>query len=240
LVRYGWEHAKARTKARGRVPWAYHNGRVEVVPVTLQEVLEQARALYPELGELNHETARTWAKRGLWPRATRQRGRGQGQGRVGDYPEGSPAELATAAYLMSLRYTQAEIRTVREWYLEGIPVAVPISRALAVGTSPGEAKGCTAAEQAAGALVGVWCEQSLTRQARDLLKCLRLYARTLILHRCGMGAIWPFGECRSTRIEGGRVWYMVSLPGVWLDGRHGDDAELQAADATVRGIHGEN
>ena len=63
------------------MPWAYHDGRVEVVPVTLQEVIERARALYPDLGELNPATARTWAKRGMW----REPSTGQGQGARGGW-----------------------------------------------------------------------------------------------------------------------------------------------------------
>lgn len=184
--------------------------------MTLPEVIEQARALYPEMGELHPETARTWAKRDMWPRALKQVGQGQGKGRVGIYPDDSPAELATAAYLMALRYTQAEISTARMWYLEGIPEGEPVARAL------------TGADQALG------------RRERDLLNCLRLYARTLILHRAGRCAIWPFGEFRTAVTEAGRVWYAVSLPGVWTDPRHAGEAELDRADSIVREIHGED
>jgi hypothetical protein len=187
-----------------------------VEPVTLEEVLEQARALYPEMGELNPETARTWAKRDMWPRALKQVGQGQGKGRVGIYPDDSPAELATAAYLQALRYRQAEIAQARTWYLEGIPAGEPVARALIGG------------------------EQALGRRERDLLNCLRLYARTLILHRAGRCAIWPFGEFRTAVTEAGRVWYAVSLPGVWTDPRHAGEAELDRADSIVREIHGED
>ena len=51
--------------------------------MTLEEVLEQARALYPEMGELNPETARTWAKRDMWPRALKQVGQGRARGEWG-------------------------------------------------------------------------------------------------------------------------------------------------------------
>ena len=104
------------------MPWAYHDGRVEVVPVTLQEVIERARALYPDLGELNPATARTWAKRDMWPRALKQVGQGQGKGRVGDYPEESPAELAVAAFLkygLKRRFKDADIARARRFWLSG-------------------------------------------------------------------------------------------------------------------------
>jgi len=214
LEKHGRELAKARTKARGRVPWAYHNGRVEVVPVTLQEVIEQAQGVYPEL-EVNLPAARKWIARGLLD-AAKISGCGQGLGTRADYPADAGPQMATAAYLMALRYTQAEISTARMWYLEGIPEGEPVARAL------------TGADQALG------------RRERDLLNCLRLYARTLILHRAGRCAIWPFGEFRTAVTEAGRVWYAVSLPGVWTDPRHAGEAELDRADSIVREIHGED
>jgi hypothetical protein len=95
---------------------------VEVVPVTLQEVIEQARALYPGMGELKPETARTWAKRGLMPGVLRQAGRGKGKGRVGDYPETSPAEMAAAAFLkygLERRFKDADIARARQFWISG-------------------------------------------------------------------------------------------------------------------------
>jgi hypothetical protein len=95
---------------------------VEVVPVTLEEVIERAREIYPDLGELNPATARTWAKRGMWPRALKQVGQGQGKGRVGDYPEESPAELAAAAFLkqgLRRRFKDADIARARQFWLSG-------------------------------------------------------------------------------------------------------------------------
>jgi hypothetical protein len=213
LEKHGRELAKARTKARGRVPWAYHNGRVEVVPVTLQEVIEAARGVYPEL-EVNLPAARKWIARGLLD-AAKISGRGQGLGTRADYPADAGPQMATAAYLMALRYTQGEIAQARQWYLEGIPEGEPVAQALIGG-------------------------QALERRERDKLQCLRLYARSLILHRCGMGAIWPFGEFRTAVLEAGRVRYIVSLPGVWRDPRHEGEAELDRADSIVRDIHGED
>ena len=116
---------------------------------------------------------------------------------------------------MGLRYTQAEIAQARTWYLEGIPEGEPVAQALIGG-------------------------QALERRERDKLQCLRLYARTLVLHRAGMGAIWPFGEYRTAVLEAGRVRYVLSLPGVWTDPRHTGEAELDRADAIVREIHGED
>lgn len=90
--------------------------------MTLQEVIEQARALYPGMGELKPETARTWAKRGLMPGVLRQAGRGKGKGRVGDYPETSPAEMAAAAFLkygLERRFKDADIARARQFWISG-------------------------------------------------------------------------------------------------------------------------
>ena len=162
------------------MPWAYHDGRVEVVPVTLQEVIEAARALYPDLGELNPATARTWAKRGMWPRALKQVGQGQGKGRVGDYPEESPAQLATAAFLkqgLKRKFTDAQIAWARQFWLNG-----------------GEARGEEAGEVLPGFLnlaryedwFGVGTMESLQR-ALDIV----IYASRLELARRGMDVSQP-------------------------------------------------
>jgi len=162
------------------VPWRWHDGRVEVVPVTLQEVIEQARALYPGMGELNPATARTWAKRGMWPRALKQVGQGQGKGRVGDYPEESPAELAVAAFLkqgLRRRFKDADIARARQFWLSG-----------------GEARGKEAGEILPGFLnlahyedwfgVGTW--EALQR-ALDIV----IYASRLEMARRGMDVRQP-------------------------------------------------
>ena len=179
------------------MPWRWHDGRVEVVPVTLQEVIEQARALYPGMGELNPATARTWAKRGMWPRALKQVGQGQGKGRVGDYPEESPAQLATAAFLkqgLKRKFTDAQIAWARQFWLNG-----------------GEARGEEAGEVLPGFLnlaryedwfgVGTW--EALQR-ALDVV----IYASRLEMARRGMDVSQPvraefrvtFSDCPTVAV----------------------------------------
>ena len=162
------------------MPWRWHDGRVEVVPVTLQEVIEQARALYPGMGELKPETARTWAKRGLMPGVLRQAGQGKGKGRVGDYPETSPAEMATAAFLkygLERRFKDADIARARQFWISG-----------------GEARGDEVGEILPGLLslasydgwfgIGTW--ESLQR-ALDIV----IYASRLEMARRGMDVRQP-------------------------------------------------
>ena len=158
------------------MPWAYHDGRVEVVPVTLQEVIVRARALYPDLGELNPATARTWAKRDMWPRALKQVGQGQGKGRVGDYPEESPAELAVAAFLkygLKRRFKDADIARARLFWLSG---------AKAQGAEAEEIlPGLLAAAMYRDCWFGIYEAESL-HKALDVL----IYASRLEMARRGM------------------------------------------------------
>ena len=120
LVAYGVKHAKRGTKARGRVPWRYHTGRVGVPGVTLQEVIEEARRLYPDLS-IKPATARKWIERSLLPNPTVE-ARGGRQGNRAHYPDDSPAQMAVAAHLQDSGFTQRQIAQARRIVLEGVPV----------------------------------------------------------------------------------------------------------------------
>lgn len=154
------------------------------------------------------------------------------------YSADSPAQMATAAYMAELRFTQRDVAQAREWTLEGIPVSEDAGGALQAGAGP--ATGYTVPEQVAGAVAGVWGEIDISPKARHMVRCLRLYARTLALARAGKCPIWPFGEYRTTRIEAGRLRYTVSLPGAYIDPRHQGEEELLVADSTVKEIHNES
>ena len=67
--------------------------------MTMPEVIEAARRLYPDMGELKLATARTWVTRGMVSAAVRQAGQGRGRGRVGDYPDIAAQEMAVAGFL---------------------------------------------------------------------------------------------------------------------------------------------
>lgn len=67
--------------------------------MTMPEVIEAARRLNPDMPELKLATARTWVTRGMVSAAVRQAGQGRGRGRVGDYPDTTPYEMAVAAFL---------------------------------------------------------------------------------------------------------------------------------------------
>jgi len=67
--------------------------------VTMPEVIEAARRLYPDMPELKLATARTWVTRGMVSAAVRQAGQGRGRGRVGDYPDIAAQEMAVAGFL---------------------------------------------------------------------------------------------------------------------------------------------
>lgn len=92
--------------------------------MTLQEAIEQAKRLYPDL-TLKPVTARKWTERGLLPSPTIESLGGTGGTRA-HYPEDTPAQMAVAAYMMALRYTQKEIAQARQVVLEDAPVPVAV------------------------------------------------------------------------------------------------------------------
>ena len=88
--------------------------------MTLEEVLEQAQALYPTM-RVSKAAARKWVGRGL-VQAPSIEGRGYAKGIVAHYSTDSPAQLATAAFLkygLERRFQDAEIARARLFWLSG-------------------------------------------------------------------------------------------------------------------------
>ena len=122
LEEHGRELAKKNTKARSRVPWRYHAGRVEVMNgVTLEEAVEAARNLYPDL-TLKATSARMWTARGLLPNPEKVERLGGRLGNRAHYSDDLPAQIAAAAFTTSRGYTQSVAQAQRV-VLEGVPVA---------------------------------------------------------------------------------------------------------------------
>lgn len=88
--------------------------------VTMEDVIERARELYPDL-TLNPVTARKWTERGLLPSPDVQH-RGGTQGNRADYPIDAAAQMATAGYLQDQGFRQKQIALARKIVLEGVPV----------------------------------------------------------------------------------------------------------------------
>ena len=166
LIEYGQCQREYRRRSRRPIYQV-------VAKVTLEEVLEQAQALYPTM-RVSKAAARKWVGRGL-VQAPSIEGRGYAKGIVAHYSTDSPAQLATAAFLkygLERRFKDADIARARLFWLEG-----------------GEARGNEAGEILPGLLslasydgwFGVGTMESLHR-ALDIV----IYASRLEMARRGM------------------------------------------------------
>ena len=171
LIEYGQCQREYRRRSRRPIYQV-------VAKVTLEEVLEQAQALYPTM-RVSKAAARKWVGRGL-VQAPSIEGRGYAKGIVAHYSTDSPAQLATAAFLKQglwRRFQDAEIARARQFWLNG-----------------GEARGEEAGEVLPGFLnlaryedwfgVGTW--EALQR-ALDVV----IYASRLEMARRGMDVSQP-------------------------------------------------
>jgi len=79
--------------------------------VTMQEVIERAKQLYPEL-KLKPASARSWTLNELIPAPTIE-SLGRGRGVRAHYPVDSAAQMATAGYLQDQGFRQKQIAQAR-------------------------------------------------------------------------------------------------------------------------------
>ena len=166
LIEYGQCQREYRRRSRRPIYQV-------VAKVTLQEVIERAREIYPSMS-VSEAAARKWVGRGLVQKPTIE-GRGYAKGIVAHYSTDSPAQLAAAAFLkqgLRRRFRDADIARARLFWLEG-----------------GEARGNEAGEIRPGLLslasydgwFGVGTMESLQR-ALDIV----IYASRLEMARRGM------------------------------------------------------
>ena len=177
--------------------------------MTMEEVIEKAKEVYPDLA-LKPASARTWTKRGLIPSPVIE-SLGRSRGTQAHYPNDSPAQMATAAYLQELGYTQKQIAQAREWILNGIPLGKPIDADSMDWTSPEVLETMELPDMLSGP------------QARRLFRCLEAYAMTLMAGGINLRGpaelvhktVKPFSDRLEYRQHSRR----------WIDPRHeGEDS----------------
>ena len=210
LVAYGVKHAKRGTKARGRVPWRYHTGRVGVPGVTLQEVIEEARRLYPDLS-IKPATARKWIERSLLPNPTVE-ARGGRQGNRAHYPDDSSAQMAVAAHLQDSGFTQRQIAQARTIVLEDVTVDSP------------------ELEDLRDVLTGRKQPEDVNKETRKQAEAVRDYAYFIALARSGRRLRPSLGSFSYQRhgydSKGNPTFsYSISLPGFYWDSRVATELE---------------
>lgn len=196
--------------------------------MTMEEALEKARELYPGL-KLKPASARMWTKRGLIPSPAVE-SLGGTQGTRAHYPTDTPAQMAVAAYMSELGYKQREIARAREWILDGIPLAKPIDIDHADWRSPEMLDAVELPEELSGP------------KARQLWRCLEAYALTLAMARGGRNLLKPPLAIKSVTVKPfrDRLEYVVSIPGVYLDPRHGGRGYLADFEDGLRQHYEEN
>ena len=212
LTEYGRQHAPARAKRRhGRVPSRWHDGRVEVVQVTLREVVEEARKLYPDL-TLKATSARTWTARGLLPEPEKVEHLGGRQGNRAHYPDDSPAQMAVAAHLQDSGFTQRQIAQARTIVLEDVTVNNP------------------ELEDLRDVLAGRKQPEDVNKETRKQAEAVRGYAYFFALARAGRRLRPSLGSFSYQRhgydSKGNPTFsYSISLPGFYWDPRMGAELE---------------
>lgn len=207
LEEHGRELAKKNTKARSRVPWRYHAGRVEVVNgVTLEEAIEAARTLYPDL-TLKATSARMWTARGLLPNPEKVERLGGRLGNRAHYSDDLSAQIAAAAFTTSQGYTQKQVAQARRVVLEGVPVdddlIRDVIRILTHNADP---------------------DFVPSKEALELAGAIQRYAVALAMARGGRPVNRRWGQLVSIKhgkdVTGRETFtYYVSLPGLYWDSR---------------------
>ena len=189
--------------------------------VTMEDVIERARELYPDL-TLNPVTARKWTERGLLPSPDVQH-RGGTQGNRADYPIDAAAQMATAGYLQDQGFRQKQIALARKIVLEGVPVEGDLMRDVVALLDTGrlEADGPNVFRLPSAEVAGI-------------AKAVHAYAFALATARAGRNVTRPlsgFFHKRTWEKNGVQMFAcFVSALGYYIDPRGKDDITGIAAD----------
>ena len=208
-LRQMYYHGKRRS-CPGYYSAPHKNLTWEGASLTIDEAVERAKELYPDL-TLKPVTARKWTERGLLPSPTIESLGGTGGTRA-HYPEDTPAQMAVAAYMMALRYTQKEIAQARQIVLEGMPVDSDLMR--------GVVSLLTLREEISkeGTVI-----RSPSPEAQRLASAVQQYSQAIALARVEepINLLWPtYTHSKSDYHEGEETFsFYVSLLGLYWDPR---------------------
>ena len=209
MEEYGLRQREYNRK-KNRYPIYSKRRAQELIGVTLQDAIEQAKRLYPDL-RLKATSGRMWTARGLIPSPSME-SLGQGKGTKAHYPNDTPAQMAVVGYMMVLGYKQAQIAQARQIVLEGAPVDSDLMRdVVSLLTLRQE----TSNEGTA---------RLPSPEANELALAVQYYAKAIALARTGkpMDSLWPTYTHTQTDYdaEGNETFsYYVSLLGLYWDPR---------------------
>lgn len=210
MEEYGLRQREYNRK-KNRYPIYSKRRARELIGVTLQEAIEQAKRLYPDL-RLKATSGRMWTARGLIPSPSME-SLGQGKGTKAHYPNDTPAQMAVVGYMMSLGYKQAQIAQARQIVLEGALVDNDLMHDVV--------SLLTLREETSN-------EGTATRlpspEANELALAVQYYAKAIALARTGktVDCLWPTHTHTQTDYdeEGNETFsFYVSLLGLYWDPR---------------------
>ena len=179
--------------------------------MTLREVVEEARKLYPDL-TLKATSARTWTARGLLPEPEKVEHLGGRQGNRAHYPDDSSAQMAVAAHLQDSGFTQRQIAQARTIVLEDVTVDSP------------------ELEDLRDVLTGRKQPEDVNKETRKQAEAVRDYAYFIALARSGRRLRPSLGSFSYQRhgydSKGNPTFsYSISLPGFYWDSRVATELE---------------
>jgi len=183
---------------------------VEVTAVTLEEAIEQARALYPDL-TIKPATVYKWTERGLLP-SPDVRSLGGRQGTKAEYSDDWPAQMAVAAHLQDSGFTQRQIAQARTIVFENVTINSP------------------ELENLRDVLTGRKQPEDVNKETRKQAEAVRDYAYFIALARSGRRLRPSLGSFSYQRhgydSKGNPTFsYSISLPGFYWDSRVATELE---------------
>lgn len=210
-LRQMYYHGKRRS-CPGYYSVPHKNLTWEGASLTIDEAVERAKELYPNL-ILKPVTARKWTERGLLPSPTIESLGGTGGTRA-HYPEDTPAQMAVAAYMMALGYTQKQIAQARQVVLEDAPVDSDLMR---------DVVGLLTLREETSKEEGIVVRLP-SPEAQRLASAVQYYAQAIAIAQTGktVDCLWPTYVHRQSNYdeEGNETFtYYVSLLGLYWDPR---------------------
>jgi hypothetical protein len=229
LVQYGQRQREYRRKSRAlrerptrpkASPIVIIKHRWGGMAMTIDEVVERAKELYPDL-TLKATSARMWTARGLMPGAHIESLGAHGT--RAHYPIDAAAQVAAAGYLQDQGFRQKQIAQARQIVLEGVPVEGDLMRDVVALLETGrlEADGPNVFRLPSAEVAGI-------------AKAVHAYAFALATARAGRNVTRPlsgFFHKRTWEKNGVQMFAcFVSVLGYYIDPRGAEDITDMAAD----------
>mgnify|MGYP003747637757 FL=1 len=229
MVEYGQRQREYRRKSRAlrerptrpkASPIVIIKHRWGGMAMTIDEVVERAKELYPDL-TLKATSARMWTARGLMPGAHIESLGAHGT--RAHYPIDAAAQVAAAGYLQDQGFRQKQIAQARQIVLEGVPVEGDLMRDVVALLESGRLQEA---------------DSNIFRlpsaEVAAIAGAVQAYAIALATARAGRKMTRTMPPCFHTRQwsqDGKQMFsYFASVLGYYIDPRGAEDITDIAAD----------